>query len=221
MKIQGAIFDMDGTLLDSMGIWRNLMTEYVRFLGLQPKEDGQPVPSSMTWYEMAFYLEREYGVKQSANQVLNGIDEMLEQFYFEKAPLKPGVAKLLEYLHENGVKMCILTMTERYLAEAALKRCGVLHYFEKVFNCQEEGSSKDDSRIFEKALSFLGTQKARTIVFEDSLYAMETAKAAGFPVVAVHDAYHEDQASIRMVANCYVDTFEDLTPAMLNAVVTS
>ena len=117
MKISGAIFDVDGTLLDSMSIWDTIGADYLRSIGYIPRENLNEIFKNMSLLQAAEYYRNEYGV--------SGVNAMLEQFYQYEAPLKPGAAELLARLRQNRVKLCIATATDRYLVEAALARCGL------------------------------------------------------------------------------------------------
>ena len=162
----------------------------------------------MSLHQAARYYQTEYGVTQSIDEIMDGVNAMLERYYRFEVPLKPGVAELLERLRQDGVKLCIATATDRHLVEAALDRCGVLSCFGAIFTCNEVGHGKDEPDIFEEALRFLGTEKAETVVFDDALYAVRTAKEAGFPVAAVYDSHERSQAEVRARSDLYL---EDLT----------
>lgn len=205
MKIRGAIFDVDGTLLDSMSIWDTIGERYLRSIGYEPKENLNEVFKNMSLRQAARYYQSEYGVTLSIDKIVGGVNAMLERFYRYEALLKPGAAELLERLRQNNVKICIATATDRYLVEAALERCGVLSCFGEVFTCSEVGHGKDEPHIFEAALRFLGTEKAETIVFEDALYAIRTAKGAGFPVAAVYDVHEKAQMEVRALSDLYLE----------------
>lgn len=208
MRIRGAIFDVDGTLLDSMFIWDTIGETYLRSIGYEPKENLNEVFKDMSLRQAARYYQTEYGVTLSIDEIMDGVNAMLERYYRYEVPLKPGVAALLTQLRENGVKLCIATATDRYLVEAALERCGVLSCFGTIFTCNEVGHGKDEPDIFEAALRSLGTEKAETVVFDDALYAVRTAKKAGFLVAAVFDRHEKEQAAVRSLADLYL---EDLT----------
>ena len=210
MRIRGAIFDVDGTLLDSMFIWDTIGEAYLRSIGYQPKENLNETFKNMSLHQAARYYQTEYGVTQSIDEIMDGVNAMLERYYRFEVPLKPGVAELLEWLRQDGVKLCIATATDRHLVEAALDRCGVLSCFGEIFTCNEVGHGKDEPDIFEEALRFLGTEKAETVVFDDALYAVRTAKEAGFPVAAVYDSHEKAQDQIRMLADVYLEELTQL-----------
>ena len=115
--IQGAIFDVDGTLLDSMSVWANIGADYLRFLGYEPRENLNETFKSMSLYQAACYYQSEYGVTLSTEEIIAGVNDRIGQFYRERAGLKPGVAGFLRQLREKGVKMCIATATDRPLVE--------------------------------------------------------------------------------------------------------
>lgn len=210
MKISGAIFDVDGTLLDSMSIWDTIGADYLRSIGYIPRENLNEIFKNMSLLQAAEYYRNEYGVTLRVEEIMSGVNAMLEQFYQYEAPLKPGAAELLARLRQNRVKLCIATATDRYLVEAALARCGVLSYFGEIFTCNGVGHGKDEPHIFEAALRFLGTEKSETVVFDDALYAIKAAKEAGFPVAAVCDSHEKNQEEIRVLSDVYLKDLAQL-----------
>lgn len=206
MKIRGAIFDVDGTLLDSMFIWDTIGENYLRSIGYKPRENLNEVFKNMSLHQAACYYQSEYGVTLSIAEIMDGVNAMLERYYRCEVPLKAGAAGLLARFHQAGVKLCIVTATDRYLVDAALSRLGVRSYFGEIFTCSEVGHGKDEPHIFDAALNFLGTEKSETIVFDDALYAIRTAKNAGFPVAAVYDVHELEQEKVHCLADLYLDT---------------
>ena len=207
--IKGAIFDLDGTLLDSMSIWDTIGEDYLHSLGIEPRENLAETFKTFTLEESAEYYRTHYGVTLSVEEIVNGVNGMIEDFYRNTAPLKNGVFEFLAGLSEKGVKMCIATVTDKYLAEAALTRLKVRKYFGEIFTTAEVGCGKNDPRIYRTALAFLRTKKSETIVFEAALHALMTAKNDGFSTVAVYDVHEENQAELKAVADRYIDNFND------------
>ena len=207
--IKGAIFDLDGTLLDSMFIWDTIGEDYLRSLGKEPHEDLKETFMTLTLEEAAEYYREHYGVALSVKEIVDGVNAMVEGIYRTKVTLKPGVAEYLSWLKENGVRMCIATVTDRYLVEETLERLGVRHYFSEIFTCAEVGFGKDKPIIYQKAQEHLGTAKEDTFVFEDLLFALETAKTDGFPTVGVYDMHESRQEEMKRLADCYVRSFEE------------
>lgn len=206
--IKGAIFDLDGTLLDSMHIWNTVGTDYLISRGVTPEPGLMEKFKKFSIIQAAEYCRRFYGITDSTQSIVDGINSMAEGFYSFKAEIKPGVARMLEKMSANGVKMCVATATDRHMVEAALKRNGIYRFFDGIFTCTEVGFGKDSPVIFEKALEFLGTKKEETVVLEDALHAIETAKKAGFYVVGVYDKSSENESwEIKAVCDEYITSY--------------
>ena len=207
--IKGAIFDLDGTLLDSMFIWDTIGEEYLRSLGKEPHEDLKETFMTLTLEEAAVYYRENYGVTLSVGEIVDGVNAMVEQTYRTKVTLKPGIAEYLAWLKENGVRMCVATVTDRYLVEETLERLGVRHYFSEIFTCAEVGFGKDKPIIYQKALEHLETEKSDTYVFEDLPFALNTAKTDGFPTVGVYDRHEAHQDELKELSDYYIRDFTD------------
>lgn len=193
MKLTGAIFDLDGTILDSMDMWNNLGANYLRSVGITPKDDIGERLKEMSLAQATEYFVNDYKVPLTVEQVADGINKMSENFYYNESLLKDGVVEFLDYLKGRGVKICIATATDRYLVKATLKRNGVEDYFDEIFTCTGVGESKSSSKIYDEAFKFLGTDKESTYIFEDVLFAMRTAKNAGYNVAGVYDKFSEKE----------------------------
>ncbi|MEG0692804.1 MAG: HAD-IA family hydrolase [Oscillospiraceae bacterium] len=210
IKIDGAIFDMDGTLLDSMFIWNTIGEEYLLSRGITPEKNLNQIFKSMSLVEAVEYYQNEYGITDSSKDIIDGVNGMIEHFYIEKVSAKEGVKEFLQHLEQCGVKMCVATATDRYLAEAALKRTGLLKFFSEIFTCTEVGSGKDQPLIYETALQHLNTGKSSTYIFEDALYAVKTAKNAGFHVVGVYDESERNhQSELADSSDIYMNSFQE------------
>lgn len=207
--LKGAIFDFDGTLVDSMFIWDTIGEDYLRTLGKEPHEDLKETFMTLTLDEAAEYYRTHYGVTLSVKEIVDGVNAMVEGIYRTKVTLKPGVAEYLAWLRVNGVRMCIATVTDRYLVEETLERLGILHYFSEIFTCAEVGYGKDKPIIYRKAHEHLDTVKNETYVFEDSLFALKTAKADGFTTIGVYDRHETSQDKLKNLADYYIRDFAD------------
>ena len=207
--LKGAIFDLDGTLLDSMFIWDTIGEDYLRTLGKEPHENLKEAFMTLTLEEAAEYYREHYGVTLSVKEIVDGVNAMVEGIYRTKVTPKSGVTDYLRLLKDNGVKMCIATVTDRYLVEETLERLGILHYFSGIFTCAQVGYGKDKPIIYRKALEQLGTPKEDTYVFEDALYALKSARADGFPTVGVYDRHENRQDELKNLADYYIRDFAD------------
>ena len=208
--IQGAIFDFDGTLFDSMGIWDTAGKDYLQSVNRVAAEDLQDTLKTMSLYQSACYLQKAYQISQSVEAIMAGINRVVEDFYFHTAQPKPGVGDLLELLRRQDVKLCIATATDRYQVEAALRRCGLSQFFQAILTCTEVGHGKEQPQIFRAALALLQTHRTNTIVVEDALHAIQTAKADGFITVAVYDSHETNQQKVQSLADFYLPDYSDL-----------
>ena len=208
--IKGAIFDIDGVLLDSMGIWDDLGARYLRSLGRIPEEGLNIILFSMSMEQGAEYLNEHYGLNKSVKETVDGIGKMLEDYYFYEVLLKPGAKEILEFLKSKSIKMAAATSSPRTHIEKALSRNGLLGYIDKIYTTSEVGVSKHSPDIYNLAADFLKTKSEETLVFEDSLYALKTAKEAGFVTVGVFDEKGEsNQAELENQADLYLKKLDD------------
>ena len=211
MRLRSAIFDMDGTLLDSMHIWNHLGADMLRGQGYEPRPDLEERLKVLTLRQGAAYCKEAYGIPQSVEEIVQMLEDQVRDFYYNQVTAKPGVKTFLSLLKMEGVDMYVATATDRHLAEAGLRHAGIDGYFKGMLTCQEVGKGKDDPEIFERAMRRMQSNKLDTVVFEDALHAIETAKAAGFRVAAVYDPSAEDQQEeIRRLADYYIRSFEEM-----------
>ena len=211
MKITGAIFDMDGTLTESMQMWRTLRERYVRAKGLEPEKDLDRHIEQLGWEHSYSYLRDTYGIDlESSSEMYEDMKKLVvEPFYRNEVELRPGTMELLEKLKSKGVKMCIASATDQGLVETALNTVNIRHYFSKLYCVPEFGKNKHFPDIFEAALEHLGTERESTFVFEDALYSAKTAHEAGFPIVAIRDATEPKQEELKELAVLYVNDYRD------------
>ena len=208
MKIKCAIFDFDGTLFDSMFIWESVGEIYLRSLGKEPKPSLREDVRALSLYQSACYFRKEYGLPLSEEQIMSGINKTIEHFYINEVMPKPYVTEFLEKIKQKGILMCIATASDRYQIEAALSRCGMSHYFEAIFTCSEVGCGKDEPVIFRRAMEYFNADRDSTVIFEDALHAIKTAKNDGFTVISVFDNSEKRQDEIRALSDCYIKDFE-------------
>jgi HAD superfamily hydrolase (TIGR01509 family) len=208
--IKAAIFDMDGTLLDSMPIWEHASERYLADKGIKAQENLAETLFSMSMSQGAAYVKRNYKLPEDIDTIVAGVNTIVFDFYQKEAAPKVGVRQFLDRLKGEGIPMAVATSTDRPMVEAALKRNGLLPYFEHIFTCTEVGAGKVKPDIYLKAQELLGMSREETWVFEDALYAIDTAKKAGFPAVGIYDhASRKQQEQIRALADIYITEFTD------------
>ena len=183
-----AIFDMDGTLVDSMVYWKNLASEYLRHKGVaEVSAEVLNKIKPMTMTESAALFIQEFQLEGSPEQIAEEMNAMMDQHYHTDIPLKVGVYEYLDQLHRSGTVMCVASATAEPLMEACLRRLGVADYFQFLLSCETVGAGKSRPDVYFAAAERLGARPEEIAVYEDALYAARTAKDAGFYVVGVYD----------------------------------
>lgn len=143
----GVIFDMDGTLLDSMFYWNQVPADCLRQIyGKEPKPDLMDRLKVMTLHQGCDWVRREYGLSAGADEIRDGINALMKQFYTQRVRVKDGARSWLEQLHKQDVPMVIATSTDRPLVEAALEYTGLAPFFSAVFTCTEVGARQSQAR---------------------------------------------------------------------------
>jgi len=209
-KPEGVIFDLDGTLIDSMGMWTTVDQLYLKSKGKQPKSELASILKKMSMNQTIKHFQEEYGIDEPMEQIVAEIQALAHESYQFHIPLKEGALALLHHFKAQETRMCIATANHRPLAEAAIQRLGLSDFMSHLLTCDETGFSKEHPQIFHQALAMMQTSLQGTMVFEDSLHAVETAKAAGFFVVAVFDPSAEEEApKIKKVADIYLQSLLD------------
>lgn len=218
MDIKAAIFDMDGVILDSMGMWSSLASEFIKESGREPEEgiDGRLLMLSLR--QSAELLKKEYGYEESVDEIMAKINEKIDYFYRYLVMLKKGAMDGVTNLVYNDIKVCVLTATDRTLARAAMRRTDILEVFSFLFTCEEVGMAKDDPAIFDYVRDKIVkkeyldvTDNSEILVIEDSYLAMKTAKEAGYTVCGVFDdAQTVSREEIEKICDFTVDNPVDI-----------
>jgi len=206
--IQGAIFDMDGVLIDSMPVWEQAGAWYLESQGKKPEPGLAEVLFAQSMQEAARYMREVYQIPKTEGEIVDGVIQMIYHQYAEKIPAKKGVLDFLSHLKGDGVQIAVATSSDRALAEAGLGRLGILGFVQELVTCKEVDAGKGQPDVYFKALQCLGTERKATWVFEDALHGICTAKQAGFPTVAVYDS--ASQAAWEKIKKEAVFYMEDL-----------
>ena len=187
------IFDLDGTLIDSMPVWRGTGSGFLKNHNFPVPENLMEVVKAQTIWQTAEWFRSELGVPMEAEDIVNEIVESVVAAYRYTIPLKEGAKEYLERMHQNNIQMCILTASEADYIFPALDRLDIRKYFSHVLTCTELGKYKDNGEAYIAAMELMGGTLEDTVVFEDAYYAVKGAKSVGFPVYAILDeAVRED-----------------------------
>ncbi len=214
-----AIFDMDGTLIDSMPLWEEVAGQYCAQNNIQTDVDLNHLFHKMTIPQAAAYFKSEFELQESVEDILTALQANAYEAYAERVPLKPGVLEALKHFHDAGVRMGLATANERNLVDAVLHRLGLDEYITCVRTCSQVGMTKRQSAaVFESCLEGLGGKNAsEAYVFEDAPHAAESAKRAGFTTVGVYDdSYSYELERLKKASDFFFDSahsWPELLPA--------
>ncbi|MBR3772785.1 MAG: HAD family phosphatase [Clostridium sp.] len=214
-KIQAVIFDMDGTLIDSMWMWKNIDVEYLGRFQIPLPEDLQHEIEGMSFSETAAYFKERFQIPNTIEQIKNDWNQMAWEKYEKEVTVKEGVFDFLKYLKEHGVKTGIATSNSVELANMVLEKRGLTPYFDAVHTSCEVGRGKPYPDIYEFVAEKLGVQPEHCLVFEDVVHGILAGKAAKMKVCAIFDKYSKAQdEEKKRLADYYINSFEDLKPLM-------
>lgn len=212
-EIKGIIFDLDGTLIDSMRIWYDIDRRFLSENGVEnpPREISDKV-KRMTVEQAADFFIEQFSLKCTQEYVIKRIEELVRIEYEEKIPLKPYAMELLDNLDNKGIPYGIATATYSSLARAVLERHGIYDRIKFLLTDAEYPRGKKFPDIFMGAAELLGTKPGETIVVEDSLHSIITAKNAGFITAAVYDeASAEDRTELEKKSDYYFTSLKEMT----------
>ena len=221
MKIQGVIFDMDGTLVDSLSFWdcfwRDMGEKYFNNPSFQiDAEHFDTYVRTMIFSNAISYLHGYLNVPCTAEEFDDFAAQYVEKFYGTVACAKPGARELLSAFSKQGVKISLASATDRRYLGIALESCGLAEFFapENILSCSDIGVGKERPDVFLAAAKVMGTPVQETAVFEDSALALETAKNAGFITVGVYDAHQTSTERLCAASDIYLSQKETLIDAL-------
>ncbi len=210
MRFQGAIFDLDGTLLDSMGVWEDIDRAFLGKRGIPVPPDYMDQVAALSFPAAAVYTIERFGLKESPEALMQEWSDMARDAYAHRVPLKAGAREYLSELKQRGVKLAVATASSEELFIPALKRGGVYDLFDAFTTLKEVARGKGFPDIYEKAAEKLGLEPSACAVFEDLAAGIAGAKAGGFFAVGVYDKHAaSDQDTIIQMADAYLVSLEE------------
>lgn len=208
--LKGAIFDADGTLLNSMSIWHELGQRYLAKYDIKAEAGLSEILYSMSLEESSRYLKETYGLSDIVESISAEMIGMLRSFYLNEVSLKAGVVAYLRHLHERNIPMIVATSNDKALLHSVFVRFQIDGFFQDILSCCELNTNKRDSMIYLKAAQRIGTQPQETVVFEDVLHGIRSSKKAGFITVAVEDSSNSSEImELSSAANYFIRDFTD------------
>jgi HAD superfamily hydrolase (TIGR01509 family) len=207
-KLKAAIFDLDGTLLDSMMVWRSLTEAYLKGKGIEPEKDLSFKLLGKSSEFQSNYVYEKYGIKTTPDQVYQETIPYIKNYYAEIAEPKPGILEFLDLLKSKNIPCAIATATPLQLMESALDKFGFKKYFKVVITTYDIGVGKHKPDIYETAVNRLNADKATTVIFEDALYAVKTLKKHNFNCCVIADKITEpDPEPIKTISDMYIENW--------------
>ena len=179
-----SIFDVDGTILDSMEVWNTLASQYVQSLGKGPEKNLDEIVSDMSLEQSATYLKNHYKINKQEERIISEILNFISDFYEYEVNLMPGFKEFISHYDSINV---IGTSCDEELVKIALNRLGVLNYFEDIITCSKVNKSKDDSDFYLACAQALKQRPEDIVVFEDADYCIDVARKVGFKVIKIKD----------------------------------
>lgn len=210
MKITGAIFDFDGTLFDSMHVWKGIRYKFFDRIGLVLSEEDEEAFRGLFLRESLILAKERFNLKESHEELFAKFFDMIKEMYLADTEPKNDIIEFLEKLKAKGVKMGIATATGEPALEAVLEKFGMLHYFEAIYSTYTVGAAKTEPKVYDVVLDALGTDKETTWIFEDALYAATTAKKNGYKVVGIYDKSEEKTDELKQLVDVYIHNYSEL-----------
>jgi HAD superfamily hydrolase (TIGR01509 family) len=205
------LFDLDGTLIDSNGVWIQVDLDFLAQRGLEPTQEYTDFVSHSIFPIASEFTRTYYKLPETVEEIMESWMVMAREAYHHHVPLKLGVREYLTQCAATGEPMAIVTACVPELCLSALKRHGIDHFFSQIIFAQELGLEKRDPEVFRAASRILDVAPGECILFEDSPEGCKSAKSVGMTVVGVYDHYYESaEAEQRSVCDHYIHSFTEL-----------
>ena len=210
MEITGAIFDFDGTLFDSMQIWKGIKFTFFDEIGLVLTPEDEEAFKGLYLMEALHLAVERFNLNESYQELLARFFEFLKVRYLAEAVPKNDIIPFLDKLQAKGIKMGIATATGEAALIPLLEKFNMSQYFSSIYSTYTVGASKREPKVYDTVLEELGTDKETTWVFEDALYAATTAKNNGYKVVAIYDESEIAQKNLKEISDIYICNYSEL-----------
>ena len=210
-EFNAAIFDMDGTLIDSTGIWHEIDKAFFAKRNMELPADYAQQIVHLGLMGAAMYTKTTYHLEESIDEIMQEWHEMSIDMYRYHVPLKEGALVLLKLFKENGIKMAIATANDEPLYRPCIERLGISEYFDEIADVNNAKEGKQSAKIYLDLAKKLGSKPENTLVLEDMPTCVKTAFKSGFITVAVYDnASKNYEKEKRNNSHLYINSFDEL-----------
>ncbi|ABR49772.1 HAD-superfamily hydrolase, subfamily IA, variant 3 [Alkaliphilus metalliredigens QYMF] len=208
--IEAVIFDLDGTLIDSMWVWMKIDVEFLEKRGILLPEDLGKGIEGMSFTETAAFFKKTFNLPESVEAIKKEWIEIGQEYYKNKIQLKPGAKEFIEILKAKGIKIGLGTSCSAELVEGVLSQHNLKKYFHSIVTSCEVAKGKPHPDVFFKVAENLNVNPRKTLVFEDTVAGALAGKAAGMKVIGVYDEYSKDSLlELKGIVDIYVETLSD------------
>lgn len=208
MNFKGLIFDLDGTLIDSMNVWTEIDAEFLKEYNIDMPVDFYEDIKDLSFADTAIYFSETLGIPMNHKDIMDKFNAMAREKYEKIVPLKKGVYEFISQEKKKGTKLCVATANNKELTILALKRLGIYDSMEFILTCDEICSGKGTPDIYIKCAEKMGFEISETAVFEDILRGVLSAKSAGFYVVAVkEETAFDDIDEIKKNSDMFIEDY--------------
>ena len=209
----GVIFDCDGTLLDSMGVWREMESEFARRAGGELSPADKELLTTLTTPEAGRFFHEKFGLGASPQDVVRMVGEYMMEFYSTRAKARPGALAFVRALFERGVRLSVASSSPMPYLLAGLSHTDFPPLFDAVVSVDDVGKPKREPAVYDRARHLMGTDLSLTWGVEDALYAIGTLKRAGYHTLAVYDCdMSGTYEALAFAAERVVRDFRELDP---------
>lgn len=210
--IKAVLFDLDGTLVDSMWVWNDIDVEYLGRFGLSLPETLQKEIEGMSFTETAVYIKQKFSIPDPIEKMKEDWNAMAFDKYVNEVPLKKGVPEFLALCRKKGIRLGIATSNSRQLVDAIIASHGLTEYFDGIVTGCEVNRGKPWPDVYLETARRCGASPEHCLVFEDIVPGIQAGRNAGMKVCAVADAYSVYQKKEkRKLADYYVEDFTEIT----------
>lgn len=208
---KAVIFDLDGTLVDSMWMWKAIDIEYLGKFGISLPPTLQKDIEGMSFSETAVYFKETFQIPDSLDEIKADWNSMAYEKYTKEVSLKNGAKEFLEYCKKNNIKLGIATSNSRELVDATLKALGIKEYFDCVMTACEVEKGKPAPDIYLAVAEKVEVDPVKCLVFEDIEMGILAGKNAGMEVCAVEDEFSMDQMELKKkLADYYIRDYGEI-----------